>query len=144
MRSPREQHLRYAVCLIWGADVNHPASQEDVVRNWKPAHSLVEDAIPGAKTAPAPCLPILAVTFLCLQQKRGLHAASLLSFDICSILCSVSGPGCELEPFMGKFIVCFFLFSFLSVNPTIWIAISCYLPQIVLRSFRPSPYPKDL
>ena len=26
------------------ADVNHPGSQEDVVSNWEPAHSLVEDA----------------------------------------------------------------------------------------------------
>ena len=25
------------------ADVNHPGSQEDMVSNWKPAHSLVED-----------------------------------------------------------------------------------------------------
>ena len=25
-------------------DVNHPGSQEDMVSNWEPAHSLVEDA----------------------------------------------------------------------------------------------------
>ena len=32
--------------------------QEDVVSNWEPAHSLVEDAASGAKTTP--CLPALA------------------------------------------------------------------------------------
>ena len=34
------------------ADVNCPGSQEDLVINWEPAHSLVEDAISGAKVAP--------------------------------------------------------------------------------------------
>ena len=37
-----------AMCLLWGAtllaDVNHPGSQENVISNWEPAHSLVEDA----------------------------------------------------------------------------------------------------
>ena len=34
-------------------DVNHPKSiQEDLVSNWEPAHSLVEDAISGAEIAP--------------------------------------------------------------------------------------------
>ena len=33
------------------ADVNHLGSQEDLVRNWEPAHSLVEDTISGAKIA---------------------------------------------------------------------------------------------
>ena len=31
---------------------------------------------------------------------------------------------------------------FLSGCPTVWVAISCLCPQIVLRAFRPSPYPK--
>ena len=34
-------------------DVNHLGSQEDLVRNWEPAHSLVEDAISGAEIDPA-------------------------------------------------------------------------------------------
>ena len=38
------------------ADVNRPGSQEDVVSNWEPAHSLVEDAGPGVEIAAAPCL----------------------------------------------------------------------------------------
>ena len=33
-------------------DVNHPGSQEDLVSNWEPACSLVEDAISGAEFAP--------------------------------------------------------------------------------------------
>ena len=41
-----------AVTLL--ADVNHPGSQEDEVRYWEPAHSLVEDAVSGAETVEAP------------------------------------------------------------------------------------------
>ena len=33
-------------------DVNHPGSQEDLVNNWKPALSVVEDAISGVEIAP--------------------------------------------------------------------------------------------
>ena len=33
-------------------DANHPGSQEDFVSNWEPAHSLVEEAVSGAKIAP--------------------------------------------------------------------------------------------
>ena len=57
------------------ADVNHPGSQKDVVSNWKPIHSLVEDAISGAEIAP--CLLALAVTHLplCLWQGMGQSAA---------------------------------------------------------------------
>ena len=66
--------LRWVVCLLWGAvlwiwpllaDVNHPGSQENLVRNWGPAHSLVEDAIPGAKIAPLPS----ALAKSCLSGK---------------------------------------------------------------------------
>ena len=46
------------------ADVNRPGSQEDLVSNWEPAHSLVEDAISGAEIFP--CLPALAVARLSL------------------------------------------------------------------------------
>ena len=52
-------------------DVNHPGSQEDLVSNWEPACSLVEDAISGAEFAP--CLLALAVARLplCLQWGEG-------------------------------------------------------------------------
>ena len=51
-------------------DVNHPGSQENLVSNWEPAHSLVEDAISGAEIAPH--ILGLAVAHLppCLQQGR--------------------------------------------------------------------------
>ena len=51
----------------------------------------------------------------------------------------MSGPGCALDPFTGKFSLSFFP---LSGDPTVWVAISRYLPRIVLRAFRPGPYPK--
>ena len=44
------------------ADVNRPGSQEDLVSNWEPACSLVEDAVSGAEFAPR--LPVLAVAHL--------------------------------------------------------------------------------
>ena len=45
-------------------DVNRPGSAEDLVSNWEPAHSLVEDAVPGAEIVPhlqalaVVCLPL--------------------------------------------------------------------------------------
>ena len=56
-------------------DVKRPESQEDLVSNWEPARSLVEDAISGAEFAP--CLLALAVARLtpCLWQVMGPSAA---------------------------------------------------------------------
>ena len=56
-------------------DVNHPVSQEDLVSNWEPAQSLVEDAISGAKIAT--CLLALAVAHLppCLWRGMGWSTA---------------------------------------------------------------------
>ena len=69
--------LSLAVTLL--ADINHPGSQEDLVSNWEPACSLVEDAISGAEFAP--CLKALAATRLppCLQRWMGRSVASYLS-----------------------------------------------------------------
>ena len=47
---------------------------------------------------------------------------------------------CSIRAFVGKV----FFFPSLSGNSTVWVAISHKLPQIVLRAFRPSLYPKDL
>ena len=44
------------------SDVNRPGSQEDWVSNQRPAQSLVEDAISGAKIVP--CLLALAAAHL--------------------------------------------------------------------------------
>ena len=70
--SPLESWSQAATLL---ADVNFLGSQEDLVSNWKPAHSLVEDAVSGAEIAP--CLLALAVTHLplCLWQGMGQSAA---------------------------------------------------------------------
>ena len=81
--------------------------------NWEPAHSLMEDAISGAKIAP--CLLALAIACLplCLQLGEGLVRSQLallwsilysffffLNFTIlywfCQILYSMSRSGCAL------------------------------------------------
>ena len=67
--------------------------QEDVVSNWEPAQSLVEDAISGAKIAEVPCLPALAITLLPLCLWGGRALWGLLPFGINSILCSLSRKG---------------------------------------------------
>ena len=36
------------------ADINHPGSQEDIVSNWEPAHSVVEDASLWGGDCPLP------------------------------------------------------------------------------------------
>ena len=73
-------HLRCAVCLLWRDDlklrpmasVNHLGVQEDGVSSWKPAHSLVEDAVSEAEIAAASCLPApVVVTCLPLCLGRG-------------------------------------------------------------------------
>ena len=75
-------------------DVNRPGSQEDLVSNWEPAHSLVEDAVSGAEFAPLPsgsgCYPLAS------SWGRGWSAASWLSSGDQSVLCSVSRPGSVL------------------------------------------------
>ena len=48
-------------------NVNHPGSQEDLVSNWEPARSLVNDAISEADCP----LPALAVARLPLASGRG-------------------------------------------------------------------------
>ena len=117
----RDCHLRCAVCLL--VDVNRPKSQERLVTNWEPAHSLVEDAVSGAEIAPR--LPTLAVTWLplCFQWGRGRSTAGQLSSGIHSILCSVSGPSCASELFVGRFSLSLFFFT------SFWLyhSFCCYL-----------------
>ena len=48
-------------------DVNRQGSQEDLISNWEPAYSLVEDAISGAEIAPR--LLVLTVTCLPLRLR---------------------------------------------------------------------------
>ena len=49
------------------ADVNRPGSHKDLVSNWKPACSLVRDAVSGAKFAPFWLLLML----ICLPASSG-------------------------------------------------------------------------
>ena len=66
--SPLGNHLRLFTSL---ADVNHPGSQEDMVSNWEPADSLVEDTVSGAEIAVVPCLVALDVEHLPLSLWGG-------------------------------------------------------------------------
>ena len=61
----------WSLAVILLAHVNRPGSQEDLVSNWEPVRSLVEDAVSGAEVAS--CLPALSVARLspCLRQGLG-------------------------------------------------------------------------
>ena len=52
--------------------------------------------------------------------------------QLCSVLCSVSGPGGVLGQGFSQ-----------DSYPTVWFAISSQFPQIALGAFRPGPYPKQ-
>ena len=107
------------------ADVNRLVSQEDVVSNWQPTQSLVEDAVSGAKIAAASCFPALAVTRLpfCLQGGRTLPlwqpACSRWVFAHSFVLWVCQGSLCSMTTFLSN--VFFFC---LCGDPTVWVAIS--------------------
>ena len=97
-------------------DVNRPRSQEDLVSNWEPAHSLVEDAISGAEIAPR--LQALAVAHLplCLQQAERLVCSqlALLWYSLSPLFCEQARQFLRLELFVGKFSLFFSLSLWLS------------------------------
>ena len=99
------------------ASVNHPGSQEDLVSNWEPAHSLMEDAVSGAKIAPF--LLALAVTSLplCLWSREGLVCSwlALLWCSLNPLFCEQSRLHFRLELFWGKFSLSLFLFLSLAI-----------------------------
>jgi len=105
------------------ADVNCPGSQEDVVSNWKPPYSLVEDAVSGAETEAAPCLLYLLHACLSASGKEGPYMAGTCSPLVFTLLFCEHAKGLwgALGPFAGNF---FFFFSCLSDHPTVWVAIS--------------------
>ena len=106
------------------ADVNCLGSQGDVVSNWEPTHSLVEDAISGAEISP--CLPALAVTRLplCLQWGNGLaHSQlALLWYSLSPLFCEQARLCFMLELFTGKLSLSLFF-------PSFWLfyGLGCYL-----------------
>ena len=78
-----------------------------MVSNWELAHSLVEDAISGAKIAAAPCLLALAISRLplCLQGGRALYGSwlALLWYLLNPLFCErARGHHAALEPLVGK------------------------------------------
>ena len=105
------------------ADVNHSGTQEDMVSNWEPAHSLVEDGFSGAEIAAAPCFLGLVVTCLpfCLRESRALYSSQLallwylLNLSFCE---RTRSHHAALEPFTGKDIFC------LSGNLIVWVTVS--------------------
>ena len=86
--------------MILLAYVNAPGSQEDMISNREPAHSLVWDAVSGARLQqPLAFWPWLSYTYLSASRDGGPYmAAGQLFFGICSVLCSVSMP----KPFIGN------------------------------------------
>ena len=87
-------------------DVNRPGSREDLVSNWEPARSLVEDAVSGAELAlpsgsgccPPGSLPPAGDGPVCSRL-------ALLRYLLSPSFC---GQCLRLELFMGKF---YFFFS---------------------------------
>ena len=72
-------------------DVNLLGSQEVLVCNRQPVHSLVENSASGAEIAAAPCLPALVITSLplCLHVGRGRYAdrLALLGYSLNPLFC---------------------------------------------------------
>ena len=101
-----------AVTLL--VDVNRPGSQEDLVSNWKPARSLVEDAISGAEFAP--CLPALAITCLPASLPPAgdgpvCNGLSLLWYSLSPLFCEQAWQCLRLGLFVAKFSLFFFSLS---------------------------------
>ena len=92
-------------------DVNPPGPQEDLISNWEPAHSLVEDAVSGAKIAPH--LLALAVTCLpfCLWwwDEPVCSQLALLWCLLNPLFCEQAKLCLRLELFAGKFSLFFSL-----------------------------------
>ena len=107
------------------ADVNCLGSHGDVVSNWEPTHSLVEDAISVAEISP--CFPALAVTHLplCLQWGDGPARSqlALLWYSLIPLFCEQARLCLRLELFTGKFSLSLLFFS------SFWLSYSlgCYL-----------------
>ena len=99
-------------------DDNHPGFQEDMVSNWKPAHSSVENVVSAAEISAAPYLQALAIPCLlfCLWGGRALYSSqlALLWYSFNPLCCErTRGHHVALEPFTGKLL--FILFYFLSL-----------------------------
>ena len=106
-------------------DINRPGSQEDLVSTWEPAHSLVEDAISGAKIASGLLALAVACLLLCFPWKEGpIHSRlALLWYSVNPLFCEQARL-C-LRAFRGKGLSFSLSLFFLSL----WLSHSwgCYL-----------------
>ena len=105
-----------AVTLL--ADVNHPRSQEDLVSNWEPAHSLVENAISGAVIAPLPfgsgCCPAASLPPV---GEGPVHSGlALLWYLVNTLFCERARLDFRLQLFPGKFSLSLSLISLSSLS----------------------------
>ena len=92
-------------------DVNCPGSQEDLVSNWEPARSLVEDAVSGAEVAS--CLLALSVACLPLAGDGLVRCRlALLWYSLSPLFCERAQQYLRLELFVGKFSLSLSLFLF--------------------------------
>ena len=110
------------------ADVNHPGSREDLVSNWEPAHSLVEEPSLGPRLPFAFWLWLLPTCLSASSWGRGpvCSQLALLWYSLNPLFCEWARLCLRLELFAGKFSLS--LFS-LSGYPTVWVAISLLAPS---------------
>ena len=105
------------------ADVNCPGSQEDVVSNWEPAHSLVENAGLGLRLQ-QPLAFSFWLSLACLSASGAGEGPVCSRFPL--LWYSLNHLFCErarlrIRSFHRKFSLSFFS---LSGDPTVWVAIS--------------------
>ena len=124
------------------SDVNSLGFQEDLVSNWEPAHSLVEDFISGAEIAPYLSALAVACLPLCLRCGNGLVRSQLapLWYSLNPLFCEQTQLCLRLKLFAGSLS---FFFSFLFFCLSMAILQNGLLSHISsLRAFSPGPYPK--
>ena len=101
------------------SDVNSLGFQEDLVSNWEPAHSLVEDFISGAEIAPYLSALAVACLPLCLRCGNGLVCSQVapLWYSLNPLFCEQTQLCLRLKLFAGSlsFFFSFLFFFFLSL-----------------------------
>ena len=107
------------------ADVNHPGSQGDLVRNWEPAHSLVEDAVSGLRLplSGSGCHPPASLPLA--GEGPVLSQLTLLWYSLSPLFCERAWQCLSLGRFAVLSLYFFFFGLSLSGFPRVWIAILC-------------------
>ena len=113
------------------ADVNHPGSQGDLVRNWEPAHSLVEDAVSGLRLPLSGFGCLLPASLPLAGEGPVLSQLTLLWYSLSPLFCEWTWQCLSLELFAGKFFLSLFFSLSLSLSffPSLWLShsLGCYL-----------------